>query len=242
MDGLGTQAGMATLSGFDPLSFSPYLWLSDTGSNLATWEDLSGNGRDAVQNNVSLQPSIATTNGMQVRRFASDWMVTSAYGGTESFELFIVTQNIPHSGEYVIAGWARSYENPNPGGHFVSTRDAKLKSRSNGGSHTGSLSGYDTTSAVVKPSDTPTVISQTARSTFTASKLEVDAGGYQTEGTFTNDTGLFTKVATPMGIGAFNGGDFKMGAGDICEILHYPALTETERLQVEAYLLNKWAI
>lgn len=59
------------LSGFNPLSLAPSLWLSDTGSNVAQWDDLSGNGRHATQATVSMQPSIVTNviAGKQVRRF-----------------------------------------------------------------------------------------------------------------------------------------------------------------------------
>ena len=56
---------------FDPLSLSPALWLSDTGSSAGTWPDISGNGRDATQATASAQPAIITNalNGRQVRRF-----------------------------------------------------------------------------------------------------------------------------------------------------------------------------
>lgn len=56
---------------FTPLSLSPALWLSDTGSDPAVWEDLSGNGRNATQGTVANQPAIVTNalNGRQVRRF-----------------------------------------------------------------------------------------------------------------------------------------------------------------------------
>jgi hypothetical protein len=56
---------------FNPLSLSPALWLSDTGSNPAQWDDLSGNGRHATQATSGNQPSIVANalNGRQVRRF-----------------------------------------------------------------------------------------------------------------------------------------------------------------------------
>lgn len=57
--------------GFNPLSLSPALWLSDTGSDPAVWPDLSGNGRNATQSSTTSQPSIVANglNGRQVRRF-----------------------------------------------------------------------------------------------------------------------------------------------------------------------------
>jgi hypothetical protein len=59
------------LGGFNPLRLTPALWLSDTGSNAAQWDDLSGNGRHATQAVGAAQPSIVTgaINGRQVRRF-----------------------------------------------------------------------------------------------------------------------------------------------------------------------------
>jgi hypothetical protein len=56
---------------FSPLSLSPALWLSDTGSNPAQWDDLSGNNRHATQATPANQPAIVTgvINGRQVRSF-----------------------------------------------------------------------------------------------------------------------------------------------------------------------------
>jgi hypothetical protein len=58
-------------SGFSPLDLGPALWLSDTGSDPAQWDDLSGNGRHATQATLANQPAIVTSalNGRQVRRF-----------------------------------------------------------------------------------------------------------------------------------------------------------------------------
>lgn len=59
---------LAKSSVFNPLSLSPALWLSDTGSDPSVWTDISGNGRDASSANF---PAIVTNalNGKQVRRF-----------------------------------------------------------------------------------------------------------------------------------------------------------------------------
>ena len=56
---------------FNPLSLSPALWLSDTGSDPSVWPDLSGNGRNATQATSTQRPAIVTgaQNGRQVRRF-----------------------------------------------------------------------------------------------------------------------------------------------------------------------------
>jgi hypothetical protein len=67
---LAAQRNLFTGS-FNPLSLSPALWLSDTGSNPAQWDDLSGNGRHATQGTAANQPVIVANalNGRQVRRF-----------------------------------------------------------------------------------------------------------------------------------------------------------------------------
>jgi hypothetical protein len=67
---LAAQRNLFTGS-FNPLSLSPALWLSDTGSNAGQWDDLSGNGRHATQATAANQPAIVTgaLNGRQVRRF-----------------------------------------------------------------------------------------------------------------------------------------------------------------------------
>jgi len=67
---LGNMLGGGMVA-FSPLSLSPVLWLSDTGSNPAQWSDLSGNGRNATQPIGANQPVIVTNtlNGRQVRRF-----------------------------------------------------------------------------------------------------------------------------------------------------------------------------
>jgi hypothetical protein len=68
---LGNMLSRGRRVAFNPLSLSPALWLSDTGSNPAQWDDLSGNGRHATQAIGANQPAIVTgaLNGRQVRRF-----------------------------------------------------------------------------------------------------------------------------------------------------------------------------
>jgi len=45
---------------FNPLSLSPALWLSDTGSDASVWPDISGNGRNATQAVALNHPAIVT--------------------------------------------------------------------------------------------------------------------------------------------------------------------------------------
>jgi len=57
--------------GFNPLSLSPALWLSDTGNDPSVWPDISGNKRDFTQSYAPSRPTIVAgaLNGRQVRRF-----------------------------------------------------------------------------------------------------------------------------------------------------------------------------
>lgn len=59
------------LAAFNPISLAPAIWYSDTGTDAAQWDDISGNARHATQSNASFRPSIQTNtlNGRQVRRF-----------------------------------------------------------------------------------------------------------------------------------------------------------------------------
>jgi hypothetical protein len=68
---LGNMLSRGGRVAFNPLSLSPALWLSDTGTNAAQWNDLSGNGRHATQAIGASQPAIIANalNGRQVRRF-----------------------------------------------------------------------------------------------------------------------------------------------------------------------------
>lgn len=80
---------------FSPLSLSPALWLSDTGSDPGEWPDLSGNGRNATQNDVGRKPAIAVgaLNGRQVRSFdGGDELVTQSIASTAAFSFFGVVK------------------------------------------------------------------------------------------------------------------------------------------------------
>jgi hypothetical protein len=92
---LGNMLGGGRV-GFTPLSLNPALWLSDTGSNAATWEDLSGNGRNATQSTGANQPSIVSNiiNGRQIRRFdgVNDRMIIANMPLPTYISVFVVAQ------------------------------------------------------------------------------------------------------------------------------------------------------
>jgi hypothetical protein len=71
MTGIRPSLIAASRRRFNPLSLSPALWLSDTGSDPGVWPDLSLSGRNAIQTTPANQPAIITNalNGRQVRRF-----------------------------------------------------------------------------------------------------------------------------------------------------------------------------
>jgi hypothetical protein len=85
----------------DPvLSLAPALWLSDTGSNAAQWDDISGNGRHATQAVGANQPSIVTgaINGRQVRRF-------DGVDDTMQFASLDIAKNVPGLTIYAVYRW-----------------------------------------------------------------------------------------------------------------------------------------
>jgi len=95
------------VGGFSPLSLAPALWLSDTGSNAAQWDDLSGNGRHATQATGINQPAIVANalNGRQVRRFdgTNDFFSypSAVFSYTGAATVFVVTATTTAaSGEY----------------------------------------------------------------------------------------------------------------------------------------------
>lgn len=81
---------------FDPLTLSPALWLSDTGSDVAIWPDLSGNDRNATQSTPNNRPAIISSglNGRQVRRWdgTNDQLATASWSVPVSYSLVIVAK------------------------------------------------------------------------------------------------------------------------------------------------------
>lgn len=77
---------------FSPLDLSPHIWWGDSGTDASTWEDLSGNGINAVQADSARRPAIVTgQNGRQVRRFdgVNDVFQFSAPTQAQPYEIWM---------------------------------------------------------------------------------------------------------------------------------------------------------
>jgi hypothetical protein len=105
---LGNMLSRGGRVAFNPLSLSPALWLSDTGSNPAQWDDLSGNDRHATQAIGTNQPAIIASalNGRQVRRFdgVDDFLETAAVSIAQPYTTYVVYRCTAIGQQIVVAG------------------------------------------------------------------------------------------------------------------------------------------
>lgn len=204
-------------STFDPLSLSPALWLSDTGSNPSVWPDLSGNGRNATQATTANQPAIVTNvrNGRQIRRFdgINDQMLVGLTVSNTPFTVVMVT-------------------------YLTGPSTAFRVSFAMGGNVFGI--GYNSTPAAYAFSSSGLTITKARPTTFeliscvsngASSFFSVD--GVSTTGTIAAHASNALNLGT-NGIGSFF-------TQDLAEILIFPtALSTTNRQAVESYLRTKW--
>jgi hypothetical protein len=231
------------VGGFSPLSLAPALWLSDTGSNTAQWDDISGNGRHATQATAANQPAIVTNalNGRQVRRFdgSNDFMALTsgfdmlrnrAYGA-----IFAVCKTTLGLG-----GVDGAVINISRGG---STNQARLNIQAIpfGSSYRAGARRLD--------ADAFTGVSTSHNNNF---NIVVSEALYSSGLIRVGLNGAYTQASLPSSgnTSDTNSDAIEVGRtaafyinGDIAEILVFPtALSTTERQAVERYLSNKYAI
>ena len=228
--------------GFNPLSLSPALWLSDTGSDASVWTDLSGNGRNATQATTASQPAIVANglNGRQIRRFdGSNDTMTFARFDLSAFTVFAVALRSSGGGTYQTFLQVLQ----------ASTTRSAIELGINNDSNYGPL--------LIGSNGQGTAYGKGGLLNENSSRLlsGVWAGG-ATDGPsnyslWTN--GVPTALSTSGAIGAASGSSSRIGSvwsngsvgsylrGDIAEILVYPtALSTTNRQAVESYLRTKW--
>jgi hypothetical protein len=209
---------------FDPLSLSPALWLSDTGSDPAQWDDISGNGRHATQSNSSFRPSIATNalNGRQVRRFdgSNDSLTTASFSISQPYTSFCVFI----STDIVTAQIAlRGGSDVEAGVNIIVHRGATA------------FSGINAGTAFLPLASSPNW--QILGTTGNGSNSFVFRNG-----TVSSSGNAGANAINGVGVGISRvGTDFLNG--DIAEILIFPtALSTEDRQKVEQYLSTKYAI
>lgn len=208
--------------GFNPLSLSPALWLSDTGSDAGVWSDISGNGRNPTQADAAKQPAIVTAglNGRQVRRFdgVNDYLQNIAHGlpiGSSPRTAFSVFKNTVG----VKIAWLYGGGAVNQGyGHYSDSLKIGL-----------ARNGNDILSA-----QTNNFHCVTSVETGSQAVVYVN-GSFVATGSSANTTG------GPLDIGRYGVLNVLYFDSDIAEILVFPtALSTTNRQAVESYLRTKW--
>lgn len=226
---------------FDPLSLSPALWLSDTGSDPAQWDDLSGNGRHATQATSDLRPSIVESaiNGRQVRRFngfVSGQMMQTSY---------VLPDN--HTAIFVAK---RGTQQDNTSSILRPVLEASNNINGDGlrsyGTQRGTLENLE---AAIESTRVPTVTGNWVTSEIIVASFTLNGTTLTSHKNGTLFGSVTTSVATSHAVyvgGTFRsiiGGSARRFAGDIAEIIILPySATTGQREQMEAYLVAKWGI
>jgi hypothetical protein len=227
MTGIRPSLIAASRRRFNPLSLSPALWLSDTGSSAGTWPDLSGNGRDATQADSAKQPAIITNalNGRQVRRFdgSNDFMETVAFSLPQPYTTWAVFQS-----------------------NTTTTLSVPVRgSRESVASSGVFLIGHRATVSAVTGINAGTLHAPFA--TVTTWQIFCTVGNGANSLAFRNGQGAAvgnagTNSISRVGLGVSTA-DTAFFAGDIAEVLILPYNPSTaDRQKVESYLSNKWGI
>jgi hypothetical protein len=234
------------VGGFSPLSLAPALWLSDTGSNAAQWDDISGNGRHATQATAASQPAIVTNalNGRQVRRFdgvndslaIADRALLRNLAGATVFA--VATPSSVAGGERYV--FSASSSNLTLNMFLFGTIANQFRY---GGRRLAADAG-DFTNFGTVTNNTPYIMTaiqnwqSATKSAFISNGNTNNDTSFQTSGNSEN-----ANSASDLAIGKVAISNTSYWNGDIAEILVFPtALSTTERQAVERYLSNKYAI
>lgn len=227
---------------FDPLSLSPVLWLSDTGSSAGQWDDLSGNGKHLTQAVSADQPAIITgaLNGRQVRRFdGTDKLSNSSFSGISGLSAsstFVVMsrQSSGMTGAVIVVS---NNSLTTLGVSIQSWTGNLLYSSVSTVSHYGQF-GYtssDTSHRLVSDIYDGSLTGNSNRL-----KLRIDGTAVTGAYAGTIPATLPTLSLIDIGKSTHVTGNF---VGDIAEVLIYPtALNGTDTASVEGYLIAKYAL
>ena len=243
----GYQVGVLEIvSGFDPLSLSPAMWLDASDTNtlydattggalvaangaVARWQDKSGNVRHATQATAGARPlrKDAILNGKSVLRFDGvDDGMAHTLGIVGDNTVFMV---------------ARSYQATSDSRTIFSA--TAPNTALNGTIREDSPSGQWGSFRV----EGPRTSGQSLRGAYkiiSSQSVGVN-GSLTTNGSVTNFTssGFYTDANARMSIGFNTFNTTEQCNCDIAEILVFPtALSSTDRAAVESYLNAKWAV
>jgi hypothetical protein len=238
------------VGGFSPLSLAPALWLSDTGSNAAQWDDISGNGRHATQATGASQPAVVTNalNGKQVRRFdgINDFMslatglnIARNVAGVTIFGAWKYI-TLPNSGDFRVSftisngianGASRAAVGTNLGTTKLFAAGRRLDANA--------LQRVDSTANASTAPFIHSAVFDYANSDlyqYVNGSLDGSTTSFQSDGNTSDTDSVSVRVGSHTGTGNFTN-------IDMAEIIVFPrALSTTERQAVERYLSNKYAI
>jgi hypothetical protein len=248
--------------GFNPLSLGPALWLDASDSNtlydattggslvgaggaVARWEDKSGNARHATQATLANRPlrTLGVQGGKDVLAFdgSNDFLATPAFGGTQDCTYFLVTASKNSTQYKIFAAHANNYENPPLGANYVAVNAARLETAQNGASGTTKLTSKLAASQNLQ-NNVFRIVEVELTSTNAGHIQRVNGTAHATTNSFSQDPGVFTKLAQSFGVGAYNTGNLPCNC-DIAEIIYFTKLlTANDRREVQRYLAQKWNI
>jgi hypothetical protein len=217
---LAAQRSLFT-GAFNPLSLSPALWLSDTGSNAGQWDDLSGNGRHVTQTDVSRQPVIVANalNSRQVRRFdgSNDILTNASYSTAQPFTVFVVI------GDYSSTATTKNIFAGNSGNAPAVAMDSSNRPTMYAGSSIAA------TNAMAEPCVLSSVFNTTSSVLFENGR-QVASGN------------AGSVILNGIRLGAWSTGGDRF-IGDMAEVLLFPTALSTEnRRRIEGYLSSKYNI
>jgi hypothetical protein len=240
--------GKAPAVAFAPSSLSGLaLWLDATritglsdGGSVATWSDVSGNGRDATQATGAKQPTYKTAiqNSKPVVRFdGGDALQTASFAltATSAVTVFLVCSGANVTDQIL---FEFSDNNNSHTDGFLVYRDSSNRIRA-------SLKGdVGTTDFATAATSAATMLLAGAVFDKTLSTLEAKpyANGVlgATQLNNVNNTNAFGTYA--VNIGARNQASLFL-TGDVAEVILFNrALLAAERQSVESYLNTKWVL
>lgn len=226
---------------FDPLSLSPALWLSDSGSDVSIWPDISGNNRHALQATTASQPDIISSarNGRQVRRFNGttdrfSGTATNLIQTTSAASFFIVAKADTDAGLYTTLIATPTNATPwgiglSKDGSYLNVTFGSSSTFYRGRFQTLAYGSYQLICVQYAGANPSLSNAYSARYNSTAKTLN-SAGPY------------VAYAATNWAVGSAADGSTRL-KGDIAEIIVFPSALSLANLQaVEAYLNAKWAI
>lgn len=235
---MSVGVGSKYYSGFNPLNIGDCaLWLDAadsstitlSGSNVTTWRDKSGNGRNAALQSGFTGATVLSTNNGTVLNFVgtSRYLITYPTFPVSAYTVFTVQYNtnngVSPTGEFYQRVLHGSQNNAYL---FIGTRLGFVTSLTGSGSAWNDISGT-TIDNYLTWRIVGTVVSNTSLTIFT------DGTSVSTK---TGTTGAFSDLL----LGNDNANS-QQWYGYVAEVLIYPrVLSANERQQVEGYLAWKW--